>query len=219
MPKSVVYSAEKSARSLRSDAHALSKSINSCWGVAKKAPIFLRKPKFVGSGKNKTRMMMKNRFGTEVPIPPRANRCVRSAVYKTLLSGAAANANQILLAEANDINLDVTGELSVAAALPKLSVGAEIMLEHALVAYTKTVFDSAARIKESVNSHAKVSIGCMQAAVEIVNRNVFGSSGIVPGNAFFEPNTRKKGKKAIKEKSDADADADAEADAEAEKKD
>ena len=210
MPKSITWSAEKSAKSLKSDAHKLSKSTNIVWSVAKKSPLFLRKAKFIGSGKTKTRVLMKNRFGTDVPVPQRGNRCIRSAVFKTLLSGAAANANQILHSEGNDINLDVTGELSVAAALPKLSVGAELMLEHALVAYAKTVFDAAARIKDSSGLHSKVSSGCMSAAVEIVNRNVFSSSGLTPGSALFEQPHKKKKKK---NKSDADAEDAEDADA------
>jgi hypothetical protein len=206
MVKSIVWSAEKSAKNLRADAVALSKATNVAWGVAKKAPVFMRKPKYVGTGKARKRATMTNRFGKEVPVPQRSNRCVRTAVYKTLLSGAAASANEILKSEGAAFKTDVAGEATVAAALPKLSVGAEIMLEHALSAYSKTAFDAAARIKDSMNMHGKVSMGCMHAACEIVNRSVF-SSGMAPGALVFDTATRSKGKKSSKSTQEASGDA------------
>ena len=183
MPKAKpkVWSAEKSGKSLRQDAIALAKATNTAWAVAKKAPLFLRKSKFVGSGKSKKRATMTNRFGVEVPVPQRANRCFRTATLKTLLSGAAASVNELLKGEAEAMKTKVTGEASVAASLPKLSIGAEIELEHALAAYTQTIFDAAVQIKDSMSMHSKVSAGCMSAACDIVNKNVFTSSTLAPG--------------------------------------
>jgi len=206
MVKQISWSAEKSAKILRTDAAAISKSTNVAWSCAKKSPLFMRRPKFIGTGKTRKRATMTNRFGVEVNIPQRANRCVRTAVYKTLLSGGAASANEILQAEGFAFKADVEGEANVAAALPKMSTGAEIMLEHAIGAYTKTIFDVAARVKDSMNMHSKVSMGCMLAACEIVNRSVF-SSGLAPATVIFDTAARATKKKKKKVAADPKADA------------
>ena len=204
--KTKVWSAEKSAKSLRQDAATLAKATNTTWGVARKAPLFLRKPKYVGSGKGKKRATMTNRFGVEVPIPQRANRCFRTAALKTLLSGAAASVNELLKGEAETMRTEIAGEVSVAASLPKLSVGAEIELEHALSAYTQTIFDAAVQIKDSMNMHSKVSAGCMTAACDIVNKNIFASSTLAPGAVCIDAKRRvvKKKKKGATEGAPAD---------------
>lgn len=196
-----VWSAEKSAKSLRQDAATLAKATNTAWGVARKAPLFLRKPKYVGSGKNKKRVTMMNRFGVEIPTPQRANRCFRTAALQTLLSGAAASVNELLKREAETMKTEISGEASVAASLPKLSVGAEIELEHALSAYTQTIFKAAVQIKESMNIHSKVSAGCMTAACDIVNKDVFASSTLAPGAVCIDVKRRvvKKKKAATRE--------------------
>ena len=209
MPKAKpkVWSAEKSAKSLRQDAAELAKATNITWGSARKAPLFLRKPKYVGSGKGKKRAAMTNRFGVEVQIPQRANRCFRTATLKTLLSGAAASVNELLKDEAGAMKTEINGEASVAVSLPKLSVGAEIELEHALSAYTQTIFDVAVQIKDSMDMHSKVSAGCMTSACEIVNKDVFASSTLAPGAVCIDGKRRvvkKNKKKAATEGAPAD---------------
>jgi len=188
--KPKVFSAEKSAKSLRADATKLAKATNVAWSIAKRTPLFLRRPKFVGSGKSKTRAMMTNRHGIDAPIPQRKNRCLRSATIKALLSGAAASVDQLLKAEAGTLKTQIDGELSVAASLPKLSEGAEIELEHALSTYAATIFDRAVRIKNSMKIHSKVSQGAMVAAVDIVNREVFASSTMCPGKIVVDQKRR-----------------------------
>jgi hypothetical protein len=149
-----------------------------------------------------------SRFGKDVPVPQRSNRCVRSATLKVLLSGAAAAAAETLSAEAGQLKTEIQGEASVAASLPKLSAGAEILFEHALVSYAQTLLDSAVRLKTSMNMHNKVSLGCMAAAADVVNKQVFGSSTLAPGTVVVD--TRRKPKKKAK-KADADAGEKAEA--------
>lgn len=192
MPSSKIWSAEKSAKLLRSDASALQKATNSSWGIAKKTPLFLRKPKYVGSGKSKKRATMINMHGKQVPVPQRANRCFRSSALKVLLSGAAAEVDALLKSEGESLKTKVNGEAHVAASLPKLSVGAELALEHALVAYTQTVFDAAKRMKDSMKLHGKVSAGCMSAAADIVNKAVFSSSTLAPGQFVYSSAKRAK---------------------------
>lgn len=209
--KPKVWSAEKSSKNLRQDAATLAKATNAAWGIARKAPLFLRKPKYVGTGKSKKRAMMTNRFGEEVPVPQRKNRCVRSATFKTLLSGAAASVNELLQQEGGVLKTDTNGEATVAAALPKLSDGAELEFEHALSTYTQTIFEAAVHIKDSMKMHNKVSMGCMQAACDIVNKAVFASSTLSPGTVVVNPVRRvvsRKKKSAVEAKDATPAAAD-----------
>lgn len=192
MPKAKpkVFSAEKSSKGLRSDAAKLAKATNTAWSIAKKCPLFLRKPKFIGTGKSKQRATMSNRFGVEVPVPQRKNRCLRTTTIKTLLSGAAAAVNDLLKAEGEILKTKIDGELSVAASLPKISEGGELELEHALCAYAQTVFDTAVRIKNGMGMHSKVSLGAMLAATDIVNNDVFASSSLCPGAIVIDTKRR-----------------------------
>lgn len=193
MPKPKVWSAERSSKNLRGDATKLARSTNAMWGIATKTPYFLRKARMVGTGKNKKRATMM-RMGTEVPVPVKTNRCVRKAAVKTLLSAAAMNAASVLGDEADTMRTEVDGEVAVAAALPVLSKGAELALEHALVAYTQSIFDVAVRIKDTMSMHSKVTSNCMSAAAEIVNDAVFSSSTLAPGAVTVDvPKKRKRG--------------------------
>ena len=121
MPKARVWSAEKSHHSC-APTPLRSKAQNIAWSAAKKAPLFLKKPKYVGSGAQDARHY--DAIRQEVPVPQRSNRCIRSSTMKVLLSGAAAGAAAVLGAEAEALKTEVMGEANVAAALPKLSAGA-----------------------------------------------------------------------------------------------
>ena len=204
MAKARIWSAERSSHQLRSDSATLKKAQNTAWSAAKKAPLFLKKPKFVGTGKAKKRATM-TRFGKEVFVPQRSNRCIRSSTMKVLLSGAAAEAAAVLGKEAKALKTEVAGEANVAAALPKLSVGAEILFEHALVAYCQTICDSAVRLKNSMSIHEKVSLGCVTAAAEIVNKEVFKTATLAPGRILITSRRKAGGKKGKKAEDAAEA--------------
>ena len=65
------------------------------------------------------------------------------------------------------------------------------------------------RLKNSMGMHEKVSLGCMNAAAEIVNKEVFKTSTLAPGRVLVT-SSRKASKKGKKGK-DAEAAEDAEA--------
>lgn len=203
-----VWSAERSAKNLRADSVNLARTTNAAWSVATKAPLFLRKAKTVGSGKQKKRATMMRR-GQEVLVPVKTNRAIKKVALKAMLSAAAQSAAATLAAEAEAMNVSVSGEAAVAAALPSLSKGAELAIEHALVSYTQTIFDTAVRIKDSlakpkgdgsgtmIPMHAKVTVGCMSAAADLVNRKTFQTTGLAFGNPIpnLKPAPTKKAKK------------------------
>jgi hypothetical protein len=200
MAKAKVWSAEKSGKNLKSDATTLARAHNAAWGTANKAALFLRKAKMVGTGKNRKRATMKSKNGETRVAPQRLNRCFRQAATNVLLSGAAESVAAILKSEAETMNVAVEGEVRVAAALPKMSKPAELAFEHALAAYTQTIFAAATSIKGSIKQHSKVTAGCMAAAVEIANKRIFSATTLAPG--VIVPSTMKKpkaSKKAPKE--------------------
>lgn len=180
MAKARTWSAEKSAKQVREDSVAVARASNAAWSHANKSPLMLKKAKYVGSGKAKKRATMM-RKGEEVPVPIKTNRCVRKNAIRTLFSAAAYAATQRLAQEAGEMDMSPQGEATVAAYLPNYAKGVDLLLEQALVAYAQTCFDTAVRIKSSMNMHKKCTAGCMQAACEIVNSSVFSSAGIAPG--------------------------------------
>lgn len=201
MAKAKIWSAEKSAKNCKADASLLIKKYNAAWGVAPKSALFLRRPKMVGTGKNKKRATMKNTKGVEVPVPQKANRALRTPGIKTLFSGAAAEVTGMLKREAEQLKTPIEGELKVAASLPSLSKPAELAFEHALSAYAQTIFSTALGLKTSIGQHDKISAGAMSAAAEIVNSKVFASASLAPG--IIVPMAKKKlRKKRSKSKED-----------------
>jgi hypothetical protein len=215
MGRTKCWSAEKSVKNVRQDAVTVARATNAAWGVATKAPLFLRRPKMVGTGKTKKRATM-TRNGKEVPCPQKTNRAVRKSAWKTLLSAAALNAAETLGRESSHMNVPIQGEAAVAAAMPSMAKGAELALEHALVIYAQTIFDNAVRIRKSVQVttkddassslaplHKKVTVGAMAAAAEITNSMVFGGSTLQPGMLIrdYAPKRKKKTKAKATEES------------------
>ena len=152
------------------------------WALTSKAPLFLRRPKMIGSGKSKTRATYKNRRGDEVVVPQKMNRVIRRFPLRVLISAATANAAAILGEEAKSMRIDanVKGE-GVSGALPQISKGAEIAIEHALVAYAQSAFQNALAFRDSMKLHKKVTAGAMQAATRILNGQLASSTGLAPG--------------------------------------
>lgn len=194
MPKQ--WSAEKSQRQLKKDASHCSKATVAAWGCASKSNLFLKKAKYVGNGKNKTRATT-TRNGKVVPVPQRANRALRKASIKTLLSGAAMGVAKQMAEAAAHLGIDHQGESRTAALLPGMSKGAELAFERVLIAYAKTLFTAAVEIKNSIGTHSKLTHGAAVAGCNIANGEIFASSGLNPGKAMFL-SPRKKKKRAPK---------------------
>jgi len=192
-------SSQSSITNIRDDAKATSKLYNQMWSITKHAPLFLKRPKMVGTGKQRKRATYTNKRGEEVPISQKVNHCFRRYPVRVLLSAAAANVAQTLEAESAMMKTDVKGEANCSGALPVLTKGAEKALEHAFVAYCQTIYEAALDIRAEMNVHQKVTAGCMQAAANIVNDIISTSTGVVPGVLVLNKSKRKK----IKKKADA----------------
>lgn len=179
---------------VRSDGKEISKSYNAMWNCVSKAPLFLRRPKMVGVGKTKSRATYKNKRGEDTIIPQKINRCIRRFPLRVLLSAATANAAAILGKEAEAMRVDSKGEANVSGALPNVTKGAELALEHAFVAYAQSAFSNAISIRDSMKMHKKVTTGAMSAATRILNSQLSSGTGISPGN-FLVDKKRKIAKK------------------------
>jgi hypothetical protein len=180
MAKKQTPSSQVSGKNLMVGTKANNKAYNAMWSVANKAPLFLRKAKYTGTGKTRKRATTV-RFGKEVVVAQKTNRCTRRHPIRVLMSAATAECAAILKHETDMLRVDADGERESAPFLPALQPGAELLIEHALTAYAQTMFDKATRIRESLNMHKKVTTGSMQAAAEITNRAVFASAGMCPG--------------------------------------
>ena len=164
-----------------------------------KAPLFLRRPKMVGVGKTKSRATYKNKKGEDTIIPQKINRCVRRFPLRVLISAAAANAAAILGKEAGAMRVDCKGEATVSGALPNLTKGAELALEHAFVAYAQSAFANALAIRDSMKMHKKVTAGSMSAATRILNSQLTSGAGISPGSFMLDKKRKIAKKKPKKE--------------------
>ena len=115
---------------------------------------------------------MKNRFGVEVPVPQRGNRCLRLGH----LQGASVRCWRLprrSWAKRADLKQDLNGEAKVASYLPKMTASAEILLEHALSMYASTIFKTAVSLKDDLKIHTKVTHNGMLAAADIVISDIF----------------------------------------------
>lgn len=203
MPKRAP-SSQTSFLNVRSDAKVVSKNYNAMWSITNQAPLFLRRPKMVGTGKSKKRATYKNKKGELVPIPQKMNRCMRRFPIRVLLSAAAANASATLVNEAKAMRLNPKGEANVSGTLPSISKGAELAIEHALVMYCQTAFENALAIRDSFGTHKKVTVGSMHAGVKILNDQLKECGSVSPGVAVLDRKVTKATKKAKQERSGSD---------------
>lgn len=180
----------------RNDAKAVAKTYNRTWSVTNAAPLFLRRPKLIGTGKSKKRATYRNKKGEDVPIPQKANRCVRRFPLRVLLSAAAASAAETIANDAKMMRTEVHGEAGVSGALPDISRGAEVAIEFALVAYAQSAFQNALAIRDAVGIHKKVTNGAMSAGTKILNDQLAACTGLAPGTYLVD----KKRAKPIKKK-------------------
>lgn len=206
-----IKSADLSMHQIRSDAKKSAKNFNAAWNVAAKAPCFLKKQKYVGTGKDKRVATVVDRNGVTKPTPRRTNRCLRHHAMKILLSSAIDDAAKTAEEELEEMAQEALGENKRAPALYTLSKGAQMAFEQALVAYAQSIFENANRIVENAGVHAKVTPGAMKAAAEMVNTNITRATAIAPfvfhTNLYSKP-AAKKTKKAAdagKEKDGEDA--------------
>ena len=168
-----------STYNMRTDTRKTAKAFNAAWGAAAKSPLFLRRAKYVGSGKEK-RLATITVNGITKPAPRRSNKCLSGHSLKILLSAAIHDANETLAAEGKAMGIDISGEMMRAPALYTISKGASLMMEHALSSYTQSIFDAATRIVDNEGKHQKVTPGSMRAAVEIVNTSLARASSMIP---------------------------------------
>jgi hypothetical protein len=191
MPKKVNWSSQQSSKNILADNKSVQKSFNALWSVANKSPLFLRKPKFVGgAGKNRKRATMVS-FGKEIVVPQKTNRCTRRHSIRVMLSAAGAECAAQIKAECQTLRNAMKGERAIAPLLPSIQQGAELLIEQAIVAYSQTIFDRASRMRESLNMHKKVTTGCMQAAIEITNKQIAAATSITPGVIVTTPRKNK----------------------------
>lgn len=200
-----------SAYNMRTDTRKTARAFNTAWGAAAKSPYFLKRAKYVGTGKDK-RLATITVNGITKPAPRRTNKCLSGHSLKVLLSAAIHDANETLAAEGEAMGIDLSGEMMRAPALYTISKGASLMMEHALSSYTQSIFDAAIRIVDNEGKHQKVTPGSMKAAAEIVNSSLARASSMIPyvhhANKYSRPVRSSESKKAAKKaakKSQAEA--------------
>ena len=185
---------QKSALASLRAAKQVKQQTNAVWGVANKAPMFIKKP-------NKD---AKKRFhpktGKEIKIV-RTARLIGSQAYLVAASGAAAAVNAQVAREAQRFRVEMDAEKPKVPWLPSYSKGAIALLEQFLCAYAQEAFYYATQIKDGLKSHEKVNSDMMRMGFERAHANVFAAStpgvrsvAVVPTSMIPKP--PKKGEKA-----------------------
>ena len=174
-------------------AKEIKKQTNAVWGVANKAPMFVKKP-------NPDAKPRYNKQGKEIKVV-RTNRLISSQAYLVAASGAAVAVNAQVASEAKKLRVDMDGEKPKVPWLPRYSKGAIALLEQFMCAYAQEAFHYATQIQESLKSHEKVNSDMMRMGFERAHENVFSAAtpgvrsvAVVP--SYMIPKPPKKGEKA-----------------------
>lgn len=205
-----VKSADASVFQIRSDARRSSKGYNQAWGHAEKSGFFLKKQKMVGIGKDRRPATVTDRDGKQKITPRRTNRCLRRHAIKILLSASISDAAKNLELENGELAFEPSGENARAPALFTISKGATLLFEHALAAYTQSIFSTAVNIVDNAGVHMKPTAGAVKAAVEIVNTKIQRATSTAPfvfnANPYYKAAEKKKTRSSRKARGEEGAD-------------
>lgn len=177
----------QSAKNVISDIKATRKALNAAWSAARKAPMYLKKPKASAAGKK--------------PVV-RTNKLIHVHSLKILSSGAALSAAAATRHEAGVLRVGISGENKRAPMLAAVSAGAAHVVESYLNAYAATALHKACAIRDGLGASKRVSPRMMQMAFEVVNEQVHGAA---PGGAIVMGTPMKKRRKAKAKASPAEA--------------
>jgi len=165
---------------VKTDAKLSKTALDAIWGVAGKASMMVKKPRFTGKGKSKQLATYKDKNGVERPVACRTLRTLKKNTISTLLSAAFAEVAEITSAEGACAKLAPSGgEIKTAPALPALTKGAILLFEQAVTAYTQSVTLAALEISEGMGIHRKITVGAMAAAAGITNKRIT-TCGVTP---------------------------------------
>lgn len=174
------------------------KHYGTLWNTADKCALF-RRPVEVRHDENGNALAPNvDKNGKE--ITTRANRALSGHTLKTLVSGAVAQVNAQLAADAVTLRLKdahTLGEDAKYPIQPAITVGAAMAIEAAWIAHNQEMFNAAVMIQEEhYKKHTKVTPKCAHAAAEIVSKHLAEGTSYVPTQVRFRG-------KAIKKKSKA----------------
>ena len=129
-------------------------------------------------------------------ITTRANRALSGHTLKSLVSGAAAQVNAQLAADAATLRLKDApnlGEDPKYPIQPIITVGAALAIEAAWIAHSQEIFNASIEIQQAhKKKHAKATPKCAQAAAEIVCKQLAAGTSFVPATVSFRKVIKKK---------------------------
>ena len=170
------------------------KHYGTLWNTADKCALFRRpvETRYDENGNELAPNVDKN--GNE--ITTRANRALSGHTLKTLVSGAIAQVNAQLAADAVTLRLKDAHNLGEDAKYPiqpVITVGAAMAIEGAWIAHNQEMFNAAVMIQEEhYKKHTKVTPKCAHAAAEIVCKHLAEGTSYVPAQVRFRGKSIKK---------------------------
>lgn len=193
---------------------------NMMWNAAAKATFLTKK-----QGRDKeTGKALPKKYNTAGNLIVKTNRLSRGHSYKILLSGAVAEAARVAKYEAQTMRIEGATEMPACPALPTMSDGAVLNLEHLLTAIAQTYFSRAVALKDAMPLSAlevqkgvqkKVTGKIQDEACLAVNDLIFAPTSLEPGrvrlftSSVKPKSAKRKGKKSVAPAAPAAVEADA----------
>lgn len=158
----------KSTEAFMDGAKKIRKAVNETWKRAPKAPMFTRKP----NPNAKQRLHPKTGKPMKIVY---TNRLITGHAYNIAASGAAVAAMGIMSREAKALRLNIEKESPNTPWLPRYSKGAKALLEQFLCAYGQEAFSNAVNMKNSLDTHKRVTSKMLAIGFERAHNSVFKS--------------------------------------------
>ena len=164
------------------------------WNTADKCALFRRE---IGERKDENGNVLAPKVDKEGDeILTRANRALSGHTLKTLVSGAIAQVNAQLAADATTLRLKDAPNLGEDAKYPIqpiITVGAAMAIEAAWIAFNQEMYRAAVDIQQAhKKKHSKPTAKCAQAAAEIACRHLAAGTSFVPNQVRFRKKITKK---------------------------
>ena len=191
MVKKSVTGVKLSSQRMTNAAKTLRKKENKVWGIARKAPMFMKK-----SFEVKERVTGKGNEKMEKVVFKRTQRCITSNVFRVYMSGAANYVASHLKNRCATFREKYDGE-GRSPSNPMVSEAAAAVLEFFAAAYAKQALHVAVQIRDGLGTSKRLNSKMMEAGFDTANASIGMPPSLAPRTVAVANELKEvKGKKA-----------------------
>ncbi len=183
MVKKPTSAVGRAAHAMQKTTQRMRLAVNSTWRAATKAPMFLRsfdvklspsEEKLLlleGNSKEARAKLLKAKRSR---AKMRRNRCISRRSFMLATAGAGAHAKSALMADASSLRVGIEKFPKSTPWAPRLSAGAQLLIEQFLIAYAQHCFRIAVDSKEALKSGtSRVSAALMASSFDSAHDHIF----------------------------------------------